>query len=207
MKNFLFTKLAIGVTLSLMTVASANAAVYRWSFSNLDQSDFAFLDFDTDTSNFRLFDNPSNNYLAPAFGVNGIALDFVGPQTLPGLLTTIPTFTDTYSNVSIGNLVVNNLVPVLPSGFVRGYSSISNGTAFEINNGESTTFNITTIDFSNIDNVAVRLNSGTGLQPTNGTWVVGSLVQTTPVPEAETTAMMALGLGLIGFMTKRRRKV
>ncbi len=186
--------------LAVSASSVANAAVYRWSFSDLSQTDFAFLDFDTSTSKFRLFDNPDNNYLSAPLGINGVAFDFVGPQTLP---FSTPTFTDADSNVAIGTLITNNILPTLPTGFVRGYSTAFNTSAFEINNGESTSFNFGAIDFSNIDNVAVRVNSNL----VNGSWVLGTLVQNTPVPEPETYAMFMAGLGLLGFVSRRKKSV
>lgn len=190
----------LGALLAVSVSSVANAAVYRWSFSDINQTDFAFLDFDTATSKFRLFDNPDNNYLTAPIGVNGVAFDFLGPQVLP--LST-PTFTDADSNVAIGTLITNNILPPLPSGFVRGYSTILNTSGFEINNGESTSFNLGVIDYANIDNVAVRINSNL----INGSWVVGTLVQNTPVPEPETYAMFMAGLGLLGFVSRRKKSV
>ncbi len=200
-KKLVVTVAALGaMTLS----ATSQAAIYRWSFSDVNQADFAFLDYDTSLSKFRLFDNPANNYLSGNLGVNGVAFDFVGAQTLPN---TSATFTDADSNVAIGTFITNNTIPSLPSGFVRGYSTLSNASAFEINNGESTSFSLGSIDIANIDNVAVRLNSGGVLQPLNGQWVVGTSVNNgAPVPEAETSAMMAFGLGVLGFVARRRKK-
>lgn len=190
----------LGALLSFVVISNVNAAVYRWSFSVVEQSDFAFLDFDTTTSKFRLFDNPSNNYLTAPLGVNGVAFDFVGPQALP---FSTPTFTDADSNVAIGELITNNILPPLPSGFVRGYSTILNTSGFEVNDGESTSFNLGSIDYNNIDNVAVRINSNL----VNGSWVPGVLVQNTPVPEPETYAMFMAGLGLLGFVSRRKKSV
>lgn len=186
--------------LSVGASSVTNAEVYRWSFSDLNQTDFAFLDFDTTTSKFRLFDNPANNYLVAPLGVNGVAFDFIGPQVLP---FSTPTFTDVDSNVAIGSLITNNILPPLPSGFVRGYSTILNTSGFEINDGESTSFNFGPIDYSNIDNVAVRVNSNL----VNGSWVVGTLVQNTPVPEPDTYVMFMTGLGLLGFVSCRKKSV
>ena len=190
---------ALALLLSLGVMSSANAAIYRWSFSTVDQTDFAFLDFDTVTSDFRIFDNSANDYLASPRGVNGISFDFNGSQTLNATAVT--------SSVSIGTLS-QTVLPPLNSGYTVGFATASNGVADEINDGESTTFNFGAIDFANIDNVALRLNGNNGVLGASGgqAWVGGSLVQSTPVPEAETSAMMALGLGLIGFMAKRRKK-
>lgn len=199
---------ALAVLLSLGVVSGANAAVYRWSFSDATQTDFAFLDFDTVTSDFRLFDNSANNYLTGNLGVNGISFDFNGAQTLNATAVTSLNGSGAvnYGNTTIGTLSATTN-PLLITGYTSGFVTASNGSESEIGDGEGTMFNFGTIAYSNIDNVAIRFNTNNGALNSGGAgWVGGTLVQTTPVPEAETGAMMALGLGLIGFVARRRKK-
>lgn len=187
--------------LAVSASSVANAAIYRWSFSVVEQENFAFLDFDTATSDFRLFDNPDNNFLLSPLGVNGISFDFIDPTIINNSAVT--------SGISIGTFVRNDTEPPLISGFTHGFVTDSNAIGDEINNGESTTFNFGFIDFANIDNVAIRLNGNNGVIGANGgqAWVGGSLVQNTPVPEPETYAMFMAGLGLLGFVSRRKKSV
>lgn len=190
------------VLLAALLVAGAsnvaNAAVYRWSFSVVDQDKFAFLDFDTVTYDFRLFDNPDNDYLTSPRGVNGISFDFENDATVinNSAVTT---------GISIGTFVREDNLPDLIAGFTHGFVAASNDVDDEVNNGESTTFNFGFIDFANIDNVAIRLNGNNGVIGANGgqAWVGGSLVQN--VPEPETYAMYMAGLGLLGFVSRRKK--
>lgn len=176
----------------------ANAAIFRWSFSVVDQENFAFLDFDTATNDFRLFDNPDNNYLTSPRGINGISFDFTNPATVINNSAVT-------SGISIGTFVRNDTEPPLITGFTHGFVTNSNAVADEINNAESTTFNFGFIDFDNIDNVAIRLNGNNGVIGANGgqVWVGGTLVQN--VPEPETYAMFMAGLGLLGFVSRRKK--
>jgi hypothetical protein len=71
-----------------------------------------------------------------------------------------------------------------------------------------------------IDVVTNTLNDQVEIHYTNGTYGVGDagitsmsmtnqatwMVQTTPVPEPETYAMMLAGLGLLGFIARRRKQ-
>lgn len=182
--------------------ASSQAAIYRWSFDVIGHDDFIFLDFDTDTNDFRLFDNTADAYLNSQLGVNGISFDFNGAQTMPLSTSTV---LGAYGNTTIGTLT-QTTQPSLLTGYVVGYATPNNNDDNEINDGQSTMFNFGAIAFSNIDNVAIRLNASNGALNSSGTWVGGTLVQNTPVPEAETSAMMVLGLGVLGFVARRRKQ-
>lgn len=192
----------LGALLSFLVMSNVNAAVYRWSFSVVEQDNFAFLDFDTLTSDFRLFDNPDNDYLFSPLGVNGISFDFLDP-------TTVINNSAVTSGISIGTFVRNDTEPPLISGFSHGFVTDSNAVGDEVNNSESTTFNFGLIDFANIDNVAIRLNGNNGVIGANGgqVWVGGSLVQNTPVPEPEAYVMFMAGLGILGFVSSRKKSV
>lgn len=198
-KKLVVTMAALG---AMALSVTSQAAVFRWTFNTLEQNDIAFLDFDTVTSDFRLFDNSANNYLSSPIGINGVSFDFVSAQTLN---PTAATSAGLFGNVSIGTLSATTQ-PALITGFQFGFATANNGDANEINNGEGTMFNFGAIAFSNFDNVAIRLNASNGALNSSGTWVGGTLVQQTPVPEAETGAMMALGLGVLGFVARRRKQ-
>lgn len=192
----------LGALLAMSVSSVANAAIYRWSFSTVTNQNFAFLDFDTATSDFRLFDNPLDSFLDSPLGVNGISFDFLDP-------TTVINNSAVTSGISIGTFVRNDTEPPLISGFTHGFVTDSNAVGDEVNNGESTTFNFGAIDFANIDNVAIRLNGNNGVIGANGgqVWIGGTLVQDTPVPEPETYAMFMAGLGLLGFVSRRKKSV
>lgn len=182
-------------------VTSADAAIYRYSFSTTGSSGvFAFLDFDTTSSNFRLFDNTSNAFLASQIGVNGISFDFVGAQTLTAPAATFQTVWDT---TTIGSLSATT-DPIAPVGYTSAFATANNNDGSEIKNGGSTSFNFGNIAFSNIDNIALRLNTSNGALNSSGEWVVATSVA--QVPEAETGAMMVLGLGILGFAARRRKQ-
>jgi hypothetical protein len=191
-------KSTILATLLAMGMSNvANATIYQFSFSDASSGGvFAFLDFDTTTNEFRLYDNGANGYLTSPTGVNGIAFDFTSPLSLPSPVSTTQTVWDT---TTIGQLSSTTV----PFGFSNAYASATNGDADEINNGESTSFSFGAIDYSNIGGVALRLNTSNGSLNSSGTWV--NSVGVAAVPEAETSAMMVLGLGLIGFVARRRK--
>lgn len=194
-----FKKLAVGLLL-VSAVGSANATVYRWSFEDLSSSGtFAFLDFDTASSNFRLFDNTSNGYLTGNVGINGISFSFLNGFDVTGPAVTFQTVWD---NTTIGSLTSTDAA----GGYTRGFKTATNAPADEIQNGESTSFNFGAIDFSNIAGVAVRLNANDANNSNSGVWAFQT-ASALAVSEVETSAMMVLGLGLLGFAAKRRRKV
>jgi len=216
------TKLkAIALSAMLMFGASnaANAVVYRWSFTDNVNSGgiFAYLDFDTVTFDFRLADNngqhpelsATNTYLTSPIGVNGIAFDFLNNATT--INTSALTDTDgsgsiAWASTSIGTLS-DTTQPGLPTGYNFGFASPNNNDNNEISNGESTMFNFGNIVFSNISGISLRVNTSNGALNSSGTWVSGQLVNGgAPVPEAETYAMFLAGLGLLGFVSRRRKQ-
>lgn len=224
---------AVASLLALGVASTANAAVYRWSFNynGVSGGEFAFLDFDDVTKDFRMEDNngqfagegfASNNYLTTTIGVNGIAFDF-GLNSAPTFLSTpISTGPGAWGNVSINDFTASSANPNPgftgdTGSFDIGFTTASNADQNEINVGESTMFKLSN-DISNtgLAGVALRLNFNNGGLNANGggptgnigsIWIVGQRVNSgAPVPEAGTSAMMALGLGLIGFVASRRKK-
>lgn len=220
-------KVVAVVALGLTIVSvSSQAAIYRWSFNynGVSGGEFAFLDFDSANRNFRLYDNTgqyagetisfaNNNYLTTTIGVNGLALDFTAAGTtfLPTPITTTED-SGTVNNFTSAFTAPNAFFAGSIAAYDYGIVTANNGRSNEINNGESTTFNISNnIARSNIAGVAVRLNFNNGDLNAGGggdsVWVVGQAVNSgSPVPEAETSAMMALGLGVLGFVARRRKQ-
>lgn len=182
--------------LSVFSVAS-NAAVYRWTFENAGSA-FAFLDFDTSNSNFRLFDNSGDSFLSGDTGVNGIAFVANNGQTFNS-----PTnVTNAYTT---GTINMFSLLPALrPSGYNYAYVGLTNLAATELGAGESVAYNYGNIDFNNLGSIALRVNSNNSIILNNPTWVAATSVA--QVPEAETSAMMVLGLGILGLAARRRKQ-
>lgn len=215
----------VALGLSVYSVAS-NAAIYRWSFNynGFSSGEFAFLDFDSSNGNFRLYDNTGqyasetisfadNSYLTSTIGVNGLALDFTAAGTtfLPTPITTTED-SGTVNNFTSAFTAPNAFFAGSIATYDYGIVTANNGSSNEVNNGESTTFKISNdIVQSNIAGVAVRLNFNNGDLNSNGgggaVWIVGQAVNSgAPVPEAETSAMMVLGLGILGFVARRRKQ-
>jgi len=193
------------ITLSAMLLFgatnNANATIYQFSFSNVTSNGvFAFLDFDTSTSNFRLYDNTANSYLESNgnLGVNGVAFDFFNPVTLNSPVNTTAT---NFANTTIGSLTILNTPP---AGFTSAFRSANNTASNEIGTNESTSFNFGPISYTNIRSIALNLNSNNAAGNSNGDWV--NQVSVTAIPEAETSAMFLAGLGLLGFVSRRRKQ-
>ncbi len=193
------SKVNVGLLgLLLMTVVhQADATIHTWSFEDGNPSSiFAFLDFDDVTSDFTIRDNPLNNDLERNAGVNGIAFDFQSRVGLPSSVTTS----------SIGQFNYSITTPSLPAGFSDGFVGVTNRGGQEVNDGEFTIVNFGTINFANINGVALRFNNNNArtTDSGNGSWITGGAV-VAAVPEPQTYAMFLAGLGLMGFAARRKQ--
>ncbi len=195
------SKVNVGLLgLFLMTVVhQADAEIFTWSFENGNPSSvFAFLDFDDATSNFTIRDNTLVNYSNRNAGVNGIAFDYAG---------TLPTGAFSTANDDIGEFDSSGVtLASLPAGFDVGFSGPSNRIGNEVNDDESTVINFGTINFADINGVALRFNSDNAARSDigNGSWITGVAV-VAAVPEPQTYAMFLAGLGLMGFAARRKQ--
>lgn len=190
----------------------AVAQVYQWSFTSTDTSQvFAFLDYDTVTNDFRLYDNAANNYLndvnPSSIGVNGVAFSFGSPVVFPATVNTFQTVYDTPNANRVMPSFASVASPV--SGLDYELISASNRRTDEIGDGESTSFDlgIALPNDPTTWTVALRLNTNNANAANylgNGSWIEQSSVAA--IPEADTSAMMVLGLGVLGFVARRRKQ-
>lgn len=190
----------------------AVAQVYQWSFTTSGVV-FAFLDYDTVTKDFRLYDNSANAYLndtAPSsIGVNGIAFSF--GSSVGAFPSTVSTYQGAYDSAN-ANAVMGEFSSVASpvSGLDYELISSSNRRTDEIGNGESTSLDFGTLVLPNDPltwTVALRLNTNNANATNylgNGSWIKQSSV--VAIPEADTSTMMVLGLGVLGFVVKRRKQ-
>jgi hypothetical protein len=183
--------LVAGSFLLFGAVSNANAALFTWSFDNgASGGIFAYLDFDDTSKDFTIRDVTTNSFLLSPNGINGISFDFI-------------------SNVSLttpSGLQINTTQPPLLSGFDQGFSTANNQATSELNDNEtSLVYNFgNNIVASNINGIAIRLNTNNGNNLNDGAWIAGTEV-TTAVPEPETYAMFLAGLGLLGFVARRKQ--
>lgn len=173
----LFKFLSFSVLIFCLAV-SANAAVYRFSFSdasieyielggngatNPSVGIFAYLDYDTSIQQFRLYDGP-NGYLGSSvlgqgvgLGVNGVAFSFgltapaLGAVTYP--ITGVSAIYDSGSMLGLSSIDLP--LALQSSGFNYAYKSLNNGVevisdAYKLVAGESETFVV-----EGFDNVAL----------------------------------------------------
>jgi len=140
------------------------------------------------------------------------------PPTASFSSTVAGAFTDTWdfslpvpSNVVAGVLNVSFTVLGSSSGSIAGFSAWLDGSALL---GSSTTqvvapgVSLSTQTLANYSSLSAGIHqlkvSGTGV--TGGTATYTGYVQAVPVPEPETYALFAAGLGVIGFVVFRRRR-
>lgn len=169
----LFNILFVSVLIFCLTV-SANAAVYRFSFSDVSveyielggngatnppAGIFAYLDYDTSIRQFRLYDGP-NGYLGSSvlgqgvgLGVNGVAFNFgsavptLGSITYP--VTGSSVIYDSGSMLGLSSIDLPSAVQ--GGGFNYAYKSLNNGVevisdAYKLVAGESETFAVEGFD-------------------------------------------------------------
>lgn len=195
-----FKKIAVSLLLAT-SVGSANAAVYQWSL-DLGGSALGFLDFDTTTNNFRLYDNFADTGLASPTGINGLEFTFLNPVSLTtGNVNSFSSFYDTANGAVYEQFSLTGV----GGGTLYTYTAADNQQTNEINDGESSSFNFGVLNVANIQTVRYRLNTNNSANLNNGGFQNATAVG--QVPEAETSAMMVLGLAVLGLVSNRRRKV
>lgn len=167
-------KLAFASVLIFSLAVSANATVYRFSFSDVSveyielggngatnppAGVFAYLDYDTSIQQFRLYDGP-NGYLGSSvlgqgvgLGVNGVAFNFDSIVPALGAVTYPATGSSViYDSGSMLGLSSINLPSALQGGgFNYAYKSLNNGVevisdAYKLVAGESETFAVEGFD-------------------------------------------------------------
>lgn len=182
----------------LLFSAYSQAAVYRW---NLDT--YAFLDFDSSTNDFRLYDNTANTGLSGGDGINGLTFSFYNSVILSTTVGSFSSFWDTANGSVYKPLTL--LGSVNGTQTIYSYNTATNQDINELKDGQSASFNFGAVDFSNIAEIGYRLNTNSAANVNSGSIAEATLVG--QVPEPQTTLMLALGLGVLCFVARRRKHV
>lgn len=218
------SKFVLGAVLLSGATLNANATVYRFTFSDTsteyaqtspsasNPTDvFAFLDYDTDLNQFRLFDNTADGYLSSTggsssrYGITGIAFNFSGSAPSLG---TVSYPSSIYDSGSMSGLASTSSVPsaISGAGFDLAYTTnqrLTNGESetFAFQNFTNSTFNSLVSSGGNVlaSSIAVRVSREDSQRIS---WFAASSVAA--VPEPETYAMFLAGLGLLGFVSRRK---
>jgi hypothetical protein len=122
-------------------------------------------------------------------------------------------FEDTFTfTPSVGGLIKGSLVTTgaLPSTNINFISGSINGIAFDFGGNGINEFGFTPVAFA-AGPVILKLFGIAGPDLAPGTSMAGSYsgtlnISVSAVPEPETYAMMLAGLGLLGFVARRRKK-
>lgn len=128
-----------------------------------------------------------------AYGlVAGNSISAVGTFTAASDFLTAATSTGSFSSLSID---LNGTTFTLGGASATPTITFANGALFDFNYTSTAIpgFNSSGLYFDNINSSDSMI----------GTWTAAAV---TPVPEAETYAMMLAGLGLVGFMGMARKK-
>ncbi|MGB2833424.1 MAG: FxDxF family PEP-CTERM protein [Methylotenera sp.] len=196
----------IVAAVGIMFATSASAAVHTYEFGGAvingtgitPASNFASLTID-DTSN--LFTLSLGDLVALGFGANANATDLA--VSYPGTPGSIPTVSGVSGGVpTIGTTNANQPAGAFDFGF--GFDSVGN----VLSSNESVSWTATGFDFSQLTTTTLGVYSGSFAlriqgegQGRDGNGWYGAAA----VPEPETYAMMLAGLGLIGFVARRRK--
>lgn len=124
-------------------------------------------------------------------------------------------------NAYFANAVSGNFSDTFKFSLLDNSDSSFGVAPLNLNFGKFSIFNINNLNLSLFDSANTQLNNGLDFSQSLvagnyhlnvsgvATGFIGGLyaggINVTPVPEAKTYAMMLLGLGLIGFMARRRR--
>lgn len=182
---------------AIILSASAHATVYRW---NLDT--YGFLDFDSSTNDFRLYDNTSNTGLSGNNGINGLTFSFNNSVILSTTVGSFSSFWDTANGSVYKPLTL--LGSVNGTQTIYSYNTATNQDVNELKDGQSASFNFGVIDFTNIAGIGYRFNSTSSANVNSG--IVSDATLVGQVPEVQSWLMMALGIGVLGFVTRRRKQ-
>lgn len=165
----------------------------------------------------------AGGYIAPASAVTISTTTNLGDLT--GLAASVGnTFTGANTGDSFSDVYTFDLSSLSQAVGTTVTIQLSLGTStFDLSNmaialtdsTESTTYAMdNTLDASNALQLSAILNPGLGYRFVVTGDVTGNLgggyggvLQAAPVPEAETYAMMLAGLGLVGFMARRRSRM
>jgi hypothetical protein len=202
-EEWVMNKLSILIAaVGLVFATTASAAVHTYDFGGAPfngpgitpSSSFATLTID-DASN--LFTLSLGNLVSFGFGPNANATDLaVSYLGTPGSIPTISGVTGGITSIN----TTNSNQPVGAFDFGFGFDSGGN----VLSSGETVSWTSNGFDFSQVTSgqygsFALRIQ-GAGQGAQGNAWY-----GVTPVPEPETYAMMLAGLGLIGFMSRRRK--
>lgn len=202
-----FKLLAVMLSLAFATNASAQVHVYNFgeqvSGNGPDKLSFATLSFDDVISKFTL---SVSSLLAPNAYVSSLAIDYDGKGAYPGVTSVVP-------GGGVANVTTSSAS--VPGGdydftyvFGHGNDKLMSGESVSwFSAGSSSTVRsednrIKTIGFNveDLDGGALRVQ---GLPHDKSGWY--EMSEVSPVPEVETSGMMLVGLGLMGFIARRRR--
>ncbi|MFT7724488.1 MAG: FxDxF family PEP-CTERM protein [Roseateles sp.] len=135
------------------------------------------------------------------------------PPTATFAGTVAGVFTNTYQFTLTGDYAVSagalNFSVFAPYGLISGFSASLNGQSLLGNSSSTNVAPGVTFTSQSLAGL-MNLSAGTYTLTVSGDAGAGATftgyVQAVPVPEPETYAMLAAGLGVIGFVASRRRR-
>lgn len=205
-----FKLLAVVLSLAFATNASAQVHVYNFSEkisgTGSDELSFATLSFDDVISKFTL---SVSSLLAPNAYVSSLAIDYDGKGAYPGVASVVfgggvAKVTTSSAGIPSGDYnfryVFGSGNDKLISGESVSWFSAGSTSAARSEDNSIKTIKIAGFNVKDLDESALRVQ---GLPSGKSGWY--EMSEVSPVPEAETSGMMLVGLGLMGFIARRRR--
>lgn len=204
----------LAMALSLAFATNASATVYQYGFGEKitgagpDEANFATLSFDDEVSKFTLSlsENFATFFNTGAF-VGSLAVGYETEDHLPVVTRVVAGGGVAEVGVSNGSgpdgdfdfrYTFGGGSDKLTSGeTVSWYSEASSGF-----NKKGKPFTIASFNVESFEEGALHVQGITGYKNTSG-WY--EMDEVSPVPEVNTSAMMLMGLGLMGFIARRRR--